>query len=112
MLFRSLALASSIASMMNISILIYIAHARYVHVELHNLFTAVTKSAVASLLMFLAVLMLSRVLVATSILGRLGVLAALVAAGGVVFAVCCMLMKSAEFKEISGPFMRRFFPGK
>ncbi len=109
---EGLALASSIASLVNIITLIRIAHTRYVRVELHDLYSAVMKSALASLLMFAAVWMLSRVLVATSILGRVGVLAALVTAGAGVFAVCCVLMKSAEFKEISGPFMRRFFPVK
>jgi len=107
-----LALASSIASIVNILILIIIAHKKYVRIEIGKLTAAIVKSAVASVAMYGTVRFLAGRISGESAVVRIAELGVLVTVGGIVFAVLSYVMKSAEFGEIMQPIVNRFLRKK
>jgi putative peptidoglycan lipid II flippase len=98
-----LALATSLASSLNLGLLLYALHVKLGSLEWKGILNSASRTMVSAAIMGAVVWVAARVLISVegiAFSGRLAGLAACLIIGLIVFGVCCYLIKSPEF--ISG----------
>lgn len=95
-----LALASSIAGIVNITLLIFIANRRYFKIDFKEMIITFIKTFVASYIMYLIVSYVSDIFVIESIFDRIISVVIPVIMGIIIYIILSLIFKIKEFKDI------------